>query len=51
MPFVLGIRSILTDGGDGDRDFTELELVEDGRLTSGVEILANGGCCGGSASR
>ena len=28
---------VLTDGGDGGNDFTELELVQDGRLTSSVE--------------
>lgn len=27
----------LTDGGDGGNDFTKLELVQDGRLTSSVE--------------
>ena len=27
----------LTDGGDGDDDLTELELVEDGGFTGGVE--------------
>ena len=28
---------MLTDGGDCGNDFTELELVEDGGLTGGVE--------------
>jgi len=28
---------VLTDGGDRGNDFAELELVQDGRLTSSVE--------------
>ena len=35
--FLLGTRIQLTDGGDGGNDFTKLELVQDGRLTSSVE--------------
>ena len=31
------LRLQLTDGGDGGNDLTELELVEDGGLTSGIE--------------
>jgi hypothetical protein len=30
------IRVALTDGGDGGDNFTELELVQDGSLTSGI---------------
>jgi hypothetical protein len=31
------MQRALTDGGDGGDDLPELELVEDGGLTSGVE--------------
>ena len=31
------LRLQLTDGGDGGNDLTELKLVEDGGLTSGIE--------------
>jgi len=32
-----GPRWMLTDGGDGSDNLAELELVEDGSLTGGVE--------------
>jgi len=35
--FVLKTWIVLTDGGDSSHDFTELELVQDGRLTSSIE--------------
>jgi len=35
--FTLEAWTALTDGGNGGNDFTELELVQDGRLTSSVE--------------
>lgn len=35
--FLLEIQTRLTDGGDGGNDFTKLELVQDGRLSSSIE--------------
>jgi len=34
---MLKVWIVLTDGGDCGNDFAELELVQDGRLTSSVE--------------
>ena len=37
ISLVLEIRTSQTDGGNGSDDFAELELVQNGRLSSSVE--------------